>query len=116
MDEKSKEELRAILEKGKRNKEEIRTIGDVEDDRIVRVVVKNPRDGSPMIAQAEILARNETFGEVLTLCGRGTTEFPLDYPCLFDPTSRTASEIEEERWRHEEEMERWAEEAEAAGY
>ena len=65
--------------------EHVAKIGEVELDTFVRLVVKNPRTGQPMIVRASVLAKNTSLGEdsaVLTECGPGYTEFPLEYSCL----------------------------------
>lgn len=116
MDEEEKKALSGILERGKREGEKIVAIGEVRRDRIVRVVVQSPKKrGKPMVVRAAaIMASDEASNEVIIKSGGRFVWFSMDEPCLFDPNSRTATdilreqiqrdiEIEEERLRRDEE-------------
>ena len=71
------------------------SLNDADLDARVKVIVRQPGTGNPRLAQATVLSKNNTPGYegVLCECFPGYSEFPLDYPCLWDGSKLNAEEI-----------------------
>jgi hypothetical protein len=72
-----------FLSKQQESGDRLLSLYDVDLDARIKVVVRDPVD-KPRLARATVLSKNTGYEVVLCKCGPGYTEFPFEYPCLWD--------------------------------